>query len=489
MLELGDEHTENNESISSLRDLSTKLVKEFRNHTHSNSTLSSQVGEGKPVSKQITWRNVEETKLKIVLVKRQIAAESFHNEMFNPHLVESHAKYMLGVLNKCIHPNIVQFRDLHLEISLNGADDSSLFLYIVQNGPLSDHQAKKWFSQLVSAVECCHINNCPLRDICLQHLFIDREDNLKLCYFEYPEQFKIRWGQKRQVQKVWGSPVYAAPEAVANSEYYDSFSADIWSLGVVLYVFLNGSLPFIDNFYGYGMSSEEVYVRILSTNHLNFSDSISYLAKDLLSRMMAVNSSMRCRLWNIRYHPWLAEYRQSLLFPLSLQSDLAPPNKVGPNSSMRAIENQIAGSVYPINPVSSLNLHDLRDSPMIGTHDPYIRQYRVPSPAFRDYHDHEVSEEDSLHDTLSPVKPLCIRKKAPNNEINPQSHSNSYFPSPARSVVPIPRISNNFFANGSPRVSQVNSVVGKENLGIHTKKLSIPAYSERRMSRTSSNLQ
>lgn len=203
-----------------------RVKKVLSERSQAESTDSCDVASGEPVSKKISWKNVEEPKLKIVLAKRQISAKLFRGELSNVSLVETQTNYMFNKGEQYHHESFIPYRELS---SADYGESSSIFLYIEQNGPLSILQTQKWFHQLVDVVDFYHKKRYPLRNISLQHLFVDSEENLKLCYFEYPEQFKIQWGPKRQVKRIWGSPVFAAPEAVT-CEKYNPLKADICSL-------------------------------------------------------------------------------------------------------------------------------------------------------------------------------------------------------------------------------------------------------------------
>lgn len=57
---------------------------------------------------------------------------------------------------------------------------------------------------------------------------------------------KPKNGLHRQLETCCGSPAYAAPELIRNSGYYGN-EADVWSMGVLLYTLLCGSLPFTED--------------------------------------------------------------------------------------------------------------------------------------------------------------------------------------------------------------------------------------------------
>lgn len=83
-----------------------------------------------------------------------------------------------------------------------------LFDYLIQTGRLEEHQARRLFQQLLSAVEYCHINKIVHRDLKPENILLDRHLNVKVADFGLSNH--IRDGQFLKTS--CGSPNYAAPE-------------------------------------------------------------------------------------------------------------------------------------------------------------------------------------------------------------------------------------------------------------------------------------
>ncbi|GFV38244.1 hypothetical protein TNCV_4792301 [Trichonephila clavipes] len=92
-----------------------------------------------------------------------------------------------------------------------------------------------------------------------------------------------------------------APEIVLRRPY--GKPADVWSCGVLLYVLLTGTQPFLG-------TKEWLYESICS-GHVNMTgrpwDVISSQAKDLLNKMLALNPKDRITVDETLNHPWIKD--------------------------------------------------------------------------------------------------------------------------------------------------------------------------------------
>lgn len=142
------------------------------------------------------------------------------------------------------HKNIVRLYEVidtpdELYLVMEYASGGEIFDYLVTHGRMKEKDARKHFRQIINAVHYCHSLHIIHRDLKAENLLLDENLDVKIADFGFSNQFVT--GQKLNT---WcGSPPYAAPELFQGKEYSGP-EVDIWSLGVVLYVFVCGSLPF-----------------------------------------------------------------------------------------------------------------------------------------------------------------------------------------------------------------------------------------------------
>ena len=99
----------------------------------------------------------------------------------------------------------------------------------MENGRLSESEAKRLFGQIISAVGYCHNQGIVHRDLKAENLLLDAHMNIKLADFGFSNQF-----HEGTVLSTWcGSPPYAAPELFMGLNY-DGTKADIWVRSILL---------------------------------------------------------------------------------------------------------------------------------------------------------------------------------------------------------------------------------------------------------------
>ncbi|TKY59831.1 CBL-interacting serine/threonine-protein kinase 23 [Spatholobus suberectus] len=148
------------------------------------------------------------------------------------------------------HPNVVHMyeamaAETKMYIVLELVTGGELFDKITNSGRLTEPEARKYFQQLICAVDYCYSKGLFHRNLKPENLLVDADGVLKVSDFglsTLPQQVRY----DGMLHTTCGSPKYMAPEVISNVEY-ESAKADLWSCGVILFVLLAGYLPFNDN--------------------------------------------------------------------------------------------------------------------------------------------------------------------------------------------------------------------------------------------------
>lgn len=149
------------------------------------------------------------------------------------------------------HPNIIrifQYSGDHpkwLFMIMELASGGDLFDKIEPDIGVDEEISHFYFRQLVNAVEYLHACGVAHRDIKPENILLHNDGNLKIADFGMATVFKKQsTGVLRICYTICGSPPYMAPElAYADTRGYNPGPADIWSVGVVLFVLLTGETP------------------------------------------------------------------------------------------------------------------------------------------------------------------------------------------------------------------------------------------------------
>ncbi|XP_029473165.1 testis-specific serine/threonine-protein kinase 6-like [Rhinatrema bivittatum] len=206
----------------------------------------------------------------------------------------------LSILTRCSHPNIVQVYEI-IESS-NGLvfivmeeAPSDLFELIDSKDYLTEDEARRIFMQIVQAVTYCHAQGIAHRDLKCENILMTSENTPKLTDFGFATSI-----QGNSLSSTYcGSTAYAAPE-ILQGQPYDAFKADIWSLGVMLYLMVTGYMPFDD--------SDLTKLLKLQKQPLEFppSQSLSSSCKDIISSMFSQNPQTRISINKMPEHSWFS---------------------------------------------------------------------------------------------------------------------------------------------------------------------------------------
>jgi 5'-AMP-activated protein kinase, catalytic alpha subunit len=166
-----------------------------------------------------------------------------------------------------------------------------LFNRIAKGGKLTEDAAKKYFRQLIGAVDYCHSRGVYHCDLKPENVLLDENENLKVSDFGLSALAESK-RQDGLLHTTCGTPAYVAPE-VLSRKGYDGAKADAWSCGVILFVLVAGYLPFHDT------NLIEMY-RKISRAEFRCPRSLSTELKDLPCKILDPDPSTRISISRIK---------------------------------------------------------------------------------------------------------------------------------------------------------------------------------------------
>ncbi|KAG7277860.1 hypothetical protein CRUP_001312, partial [Coryphaenoides rupestris] len=175
---------------------------------------------------------------------------------------------------------------------LEHVSGGELFDYLVKKGRLTPKEARKFFRQIISALDFCHSHSICHRDLKPENLLLDEKNNIRIADFGMAS---LQVGDSL-LETSCGSPHYACPEVI-RGEKYDGRKADAWSCGVILFALLVGALPFDDD--NLRNLLEKVKLGVFHMPHFIPPD-----CQNLLRGMIEVDATKRLTLEQIQKHTW-----------------------------------------------------------------------------------------------------------------------------------------------------------------------------------------
>ena len=163
-------------------------------------------------------------------------------------------------------------------------------------GKMTEKQARKYFAQLMEGIAYLHGEDIIHRDIKFENVMLDANDRVKIGDFGMSKTATV----KQQLATRCGSTRYISPEMalMQPGDSYDGRAMDVWSSGVLLFAMLTGTLPFPQEALG-------DMLKAIARGRFTIPKDVSRDARDLISKMMAVDARKRIKVDAIRQHPWL----------------------------------------------------------------------------------------------------------------------------------------------------------------------------------------
>lgn len=215
-------------------------------------------------------------------------------------------KREIEILKICQHPNIIRLLDIFenettLFLVMEYLPGGDMFDYLQSRGfEIPEKQAKIFVKKIATALGYLHSYGIAYRDLKPENILMSSNDDdadIKLSDFGLS---KIIAPSERS-DEPFGTISYAAPEVLLG-ESYDK-SVDMWSMGVVAYLLVSGTLPFDDD-------NEDLILERAVNEEPDYQSpwiaKVSKNGKHFIKNLLQKNAKKRLTLEQALNHPWLA---------------------------------------------------------------------------------------------------------------------------------------------------------------------------------------
>uniref|UniRef100_UPI00358E0061 MAP/microtubule affinity-regulating kinase 3-like isoform X3 n=1 Tax=Myxine glutinosa TaxID=7769 RepID=UPI00358E0061 len=243
-----------------------------------------------------------------ILTGREVAIKIIDKTQLNPTSLQKLFREV-RIMKMLNHPNIVKLYEvIETEktqyLVMEYASAGEVFDFLVAHGRMKEKDARAKFRQILSAVQYCHQKNIVHRDLKAENLLLDADMKIKIADFGFSNEFTLM----NKLDTFCGSPPYAAPELFQGKKY-DGPEVDVWSLGVILYTLVSGSLPFD------GQNLKELREKVLRGKY-RIPFYMSTDCENLLKRFLVLNPLKRGSLEQIMKDRWMnVSFEEDLLKP------------------------------------------------------------------------------------------------------------------------------------------------------------------------------
>ncbi|XP_077280093.1 serine/threonine-protein kinase SIK3 isoform X2 [Temnothorax americanus] len=234
------------------------------------------------------------------------------------------------IMKRLRHPHIIRLYQVMetekmIYLVTEYAPGGEIFDHLVRNGRMPEPEARRVFRQIVLAVHYLHQQRVVHRDLKAENLLLDADNNIKLADFGFSNEYT-----PGVLLSTWcGSPPYAAPE-IFEGKHYDGPRADVWSLGVVLYVLVCGALPFDG-------PTMQLLRSVVVSGKFRIPFFMSADCEKLIRHMLVVEPERRLSISQILAHSWMGGDGVIELEPGGCHPDVNVP----PPLNQLVIENML----------------------------------------------------------------------------------------------------------------------------------------------------
>ncbi|XP_064926766.1 serine/threonine-protein kinase 36 [Columba livia] len=196
------------------------------------------------------------------------------------------------------HPNIIQMLDSFETdkevVVVTDYAEGELFQILEDDGSLPEDQVRTIAAQLISALYYLHSHRILHRDMKPQNILLGKDGVVKLCDFGFARAMSIH---TMVLTSIKGTPLYMSPELVEERPY--DHTADLWSVGCILYELFVGTPPFYT-------SSIFQLVSLIVKDPVKWPVAISPVFKSFLQGLLTKDPCQRLSWPELLSHPFVA---------------------------------------------------------------------------------------------------------------------------------------------------------------------------------------
>ncbi|XP_008257386.1 serine/threonine-protein kinase 36 isoform X1 [Oryctolagus cuniculus] len=196
------------------------------------------------------------------------------------------------------HPNIVHMLDSFETdkevVVVTDYAEGELFQILEDDGKLPEDQVQAIAAQLVSALYYLHSHRILHRDMKPQNILLAKGGGIKLCDFGFARAMSTN---TMVLTSIKGTPLYMSPELVEERPY--DHTADLWSVGCILYELAVGTPPF------YTTSIFQL-VSLILKDPVRWPSTISPCFKNFLQGLLTKDPRQRLSWPDLLHHPFIA---------------------------------------------------------------------------------------------------------------------------------------------------------------------------------------
>ncbi|KAI0691426.1 hypothetical protein BC835DRAFT_117384 [Cytidiella melzeri] len=264
------------------KELSSQKIRVVGNYT-----LGRVIGEGTYGKVRMGTHRLTGTRVAIKQIPKAMSASltreiHHHRQLHHPHVTQ-------------LFEVIATENNIWLVTEL--CSGGELFDYLAEKGRLSEEETRVFFGQLCLAVAYVHDKGIVHRDLKLENVLLDERCRVKLGDFGFTREFE----RGVFLETFCGTTGYASPEMLLSQKYLGS-EVDVWSLGIILYTLLTGTLPFDDD-------DEHVMREKVIKGEFEDPEWLSDDARDLIKNVLQAEPSKRLSIPQILAHSWFTSSR------------------------------------------------------------------------------------------------------------------------------------------------------------------------------------